>query len=672
MASRLPAPILMLTLVLSFPPTRAWGQDPAPAPVNSLAAGGLVTRAVIEPFPVRFTRGDSARVQVTLVDSVGATVTGATWRLETAGDVVTHRAAAGEPGGVIFSGAAPGEQLFRIVVNRGPGDAAVAHAVDSLMVTVTDWAVARIEIEDLGYEAYAGTTIRLRAKVITDHGTEHEHAHVAWRTDDPCFARVMPDGVITFGEATKVTVVARAEGVSAKKQISIANNPVRTIEISPRSVQTRAGDVVNFRVAVMDRRGVDLDRVALSYGVSTLDTGRATIDTAGYFVAEQPGTYIVRVSAGAVATEAVVEAGRRPPAAPVRLEGRGVIRSRPSRGLWVFTGKDGRDYAYTGTADSSGAARVYAWDVTDPGHVTLSDSVALGAGAAGDVKVNGDGSWAVVTREPAPGQRGGVTILDLTVPGHPTVMAEFGDAIAVGARGAWILSPLPYVLVADAAGGLLHVLDLSDPRQPRYAAVWELRKGAGELHGIWSDGKHAYLAHGTDGLVILDVGDEGTPASPMLVSQLAWPGAAAVAVARGGRYVYVAESVPDCATCVGGPRGGVRVIDVQKIKEPRAVARFDVPEAGASHVWVESSVLYVSALHGGLRVVDVTGELRDDLYRQGRQSGWMMTRAGADASPLPDTPEALTAMPFKGRIFVTDGHSGLWVGSHQLAARIAR
>ena len=87
-----------------------------------------------------------------------------------------------------------------------PGE---SRDVDSVTVTVADWAVSRIEIDDMEYAAYAGTTVRMRAKVITDHGTEHEHADVTWRTDDPCFARVMPDGVVTFGEPGKITVVAR-------------------------------------------------------------------------------------------------------------------------------------------------------------------------------------------------------------------------------------------------------------------------------------------------------------------------------------------------------------------------------------------------------------------------------------------------------------------------------
>jgi hypothetical protein len=39
-----------------------------------------------------------------------------------------------------------------------------------------------------------------------------------------------------------------------------------------------------------------------------------------------------------------------------------------------------------------------------------------------------------------------------------------------------------------------------------------------------------------------------------------------------------------------------------------------VPEGGAHNMWVENDVMYVGYYSGGGRVVDVSGELRGDLY----------------------------------------------------------
>ena len=43
------------------------------------------------------------------------------------------------------------------------------------------------------------------------------------------------------------------------------------------------------------------------------------------------------------------------------------------------------------------------------------------------------------------------------------------------------------------------------------------------------------------------------------------------------------------------------------------IAKFEVPEAGAHNIWVEDGILYIAYYQGGLRIVDVSGELRGDL-----------------------------------------------------------
>ena len=72
-------------------------------------------------------------------------------------------------------------------------------------------------------------------------------------------------------------------------------------------------------------------------------------------------------------------------------------------------------------------------------------------------------------------------------------------------------------------------------------------------------------------------------------------------------------------------RGIVHVVDVTDIERPRKVAYYDVPEGGAHNVWVEDDVLYMGYYSAGARAVDVSGELRGDLYRQGREIASLWT-----------------------------------------------
>ena len=73
---------------------------------------------------------------------------------------------------------------------------------------------------------------------------------------------------------------------------------------------------------------------------------------------------------------------------------------------------------------------------------------------------------------------------------------------------------------------------------------------------------------------------------------------------------------------------------------------------------VEDDILYVAYYQGGLRVVDVSGELLGDLYRQGREIGYFL--AYDPMGFVANAPFAWGPQPYKGNIFFSDHNSGLW------------
>ena len=88
------------------------------------------------------------------------------------------------------------------------------------------------------------------------------------------------------------------------------------------------------------------------------------------------------------------------------------------------------------------------------------------------------------------------------------------------------------------------------------------------------------------------------------------------------------------------------------------MARYQVPEAGTHNLWVEDDILYVGYYNGGLRVVDVSGDLRGDLYQQGREIAFFEP---ADPEGYKrNAPFVWGPQPFKGHIFLSDWNSGLW------------
>jgi hypothetical protein len=84
-----------------------------------------------------------------------------------------------------------------------------------------------------------------------------------------------------------------------------------------------------------------------------------------------------------------------------------------------------------------------------------------------------------------------------------------------------------------------------------------------------------------------------------------------------------------------------------------------VPEAGSHNIWVVDDVMYIGYYNGGARVVDVSGELRGELYDQGREIAHFWT--GDSQGFRTNLPFAWGVFPYKGLIYINDVHSGLWI-----------
>lgn len=635
-------------------------------------AGSRVTEVVFEPAEIEMVRGDSVAVTPRFLDENGEEVEDVVFRLFSfRGPISPHRDSTSNSYMLVANG--PGSADLRLGLMMREEDAndfgqPGLKVFQGLSVTIDDWPIEGVHIDPPAYRAYVGSSFRLAAHVMTDHGVEHGTAEVAWSSRNTNRAIISPAGVVRFNGTGGVELVAETEGgISESIRLDVQDNPVRQITLTPTSTETRTGDVVHFSVTVLDARGRAVDSLALSYSVFGLDSAGAVMYEDGAFVAENPGAYRVIVSGGGQAVEALVVAEARPEPSEVTLVGRGPRAEVSTSDLWVFEGQDGRDYAYTGTHAQGGGQRMFVWDVTDPENVELIDSVVVDARVVNDVKVNGDASWAVITREGASSRRNGIVVLDIRDPAHPEIIAEFTDSLTGGVHNVWINGDVLYAV--NSGRGLMSIIDMSDPYNPRYHGKWELREGETNkfLHDVWADGRYAYVSYWDDGLVILDVGagtHGGTALDPAFVSNVSYAMGNTHTAWQDGNYVFVGDELQ-------GPSGYIHVYDLSDINNPVEVARYDVPEAGAHNIWVENGLLYVAYYNGGLRIVDVTGELRGDLYRQGREVGRYLTRGAEDESISPNDPLAWGPQLFKGNVFVTDINSGLWVLKHQRAEELS-
>ena len=100
-------------------------------------------------------------------------------------------------------------------------------------------------------------------------------------------------------------------------------------------------------------------------------------------------------------------------------------------------------------------------------------------------------------------------------------------------------------------------------------------------------------------------------------------------------------------------------MDFSDPDNPTEEARYQVPEAGTHNYWVDGDTLYVAYYNAGLRVVDLSGDLRGDLYAQGREIAHFLPFD--PEGRVANAPMAWGPQPYKGLIFFSDWNSGLWV-----------
>src|SRR5881398_306403 len=490
---------------------------------------------------------------------------------------------------------------------------------------------ARIDVTPAPAKVVAGTRLTLAGVALSKHGDRRADL-VSFISSNPRVASVTADGRLHALAPGRTTIIAKAGGATVQLPVQVIANTITRLAVEPASSAVRTGDVVRLAVSAKDARGRAVPDVPVEWAVAaTGGAGVAQIDPAGAFVAETPGIYTVTGSLGGRSADAVVRVEQRRVTRGIDVLAHLPIKYRTAE-AWVHP--SGKCLYMTTIAD-----RVYAIDIADPTNPKIADSMVTDARLVNDVMTTEDGKYGVFSREGASNRKNGIV-----------------------------------------------VFDASDACHPKAVARWEAQQTeAGRyLHDIMVVDGLAYLAYWNDGLIILDVGNGmkgGSPESPQLVSQLKYDLNATYARVeqlwgtgfvrgthtawRAGRYVFVGDEVY-AARPYKGLNGGnnltfgrLHVVDVSDIEHPREVAWYEPTDGGVHNVWVVGDTLYLGNYQGGARVLDISGELKGDLLRQGREMSWILTADSTGTQP--HTPFAWGAVVRDGNIFVPDINSGLWV-----------
>lgn len=532
-------------------------------------------------------------------------------------------------------------------------------------------AIAEIKIESIPNRIYAGTPVQLKYTVIDKAGLTRDDVKVNFSSRDNNIANVSSFGVINTYQAGRVRITASAEDIENTISLNVVENPIKRIELTADGDQARTGDVFHFEAKAVDANGNVVPDAPITYsfsGISSNSSQEASglIQQDGRFVANQAGSYTITASAGVAASSKTVMIDARDVAREIEMVGQGSVSDKHTSDLWVWEGVDGRDYAVTGTWGADGKA--YFWDVTDPGSIDLIDSVQVDARTVNDVKISQDGTICVISREGASDRKNGLVIIDVKNPRDAKIISRFDENMTGGVHNVFIYENHIYAL---SGGQKYYIINIDDPTNPYAVSKFELDTPGHSIHDVWVEDGIAYSSNWSDGIQLVDVGNGiagGSPSNPVQFSSYAYPNGANHAAfpykSKTGKFYVIGgdEIFPyGLDTSEGGVNmagGYLHVIDFTDFENPEEVARFEIPYAGSHNYWIEDDILYVAFYNGGVRVVDLSGELMGDLRKQGREIAWIIPNDANGYSP--NAPFTWGAQLYKGHIFYSDWNSGLW------------
>ena len=305
------------------------------------------------------------------------------------------------------------------------------------------------------------------------------------------------------------------------------------------------------------------------------------------------------------------------------------------------------EWAYTSTWNFRVAPgnAVFIWNVSGDTPVLVDSLIIADVSTTGDVQISDDGARLVVATEFEPGS---IVIYDRTTPERPTHVSTFSSHNTMRGVHTVKLGRVDgrhYAFLSVDPGGepaRLVIVDITDPAAP----VEVLARAMGQpfIHDVFVRDGILFTALWHAGVTIWDIGGGsagGTPANPVQIATHVPVSGSIHNIwwfhdpdTQERKYLFLGEEGPG-GVGSGTASGDIHVIDISSMSEPRQVAIYSVPGAGTHNFTMdeESGVLYAAYYNGGVRALDVRGDLESctavqrsprgpcDLRLMGREAG---------------------------------------------------
>lgn len=515
---------------------------------------------------------------------------------------------------------------------------------------------------------YAGTYIPITYEVIDVMGFKRNNVNFSLKSSSDILEIDNVNNIKAISDGN-TTLEATFEGITGSINIEVLKNPVEKIKITSSSDQARTGDVIQFKAVAYNKKGQELSEIPFEYtykgkSYDKSNTASGLVSKEGKFVGDVAGDYIITASLGNISSTKAINIYDRNIKRDVLQVGTGLVNDKHTSDFWVFEGVDGRDYAVTGTWGADGTS--YFWDVTEPSNIKKIDSVQVDARTVNDVKVSEDGKICIISREGASNRKNGIIIIDVSNPYDVKIIKEYTTNLTGGVHNLFIYDNHVYAL---SAGRKYYILNIEDPTNPIEVGMFELGKEGQAIHDVWVEDGIAYSSNWRDGVYLVDVGNGvagGSPSNPVAFGNYNYASGAHhmtfpfKSKSTGKFYTVLGDEIFPKGIDVNAPNetaGFLHFVDFTDPDNPEEVARYELPGHGSHNYWIEDDVLYVAMYSGGIRIVDISGDLMGDLFKQGREIGYILP--GGKDSYIPFATMSWGAQLYKGHVFYSDWNSGL-------------
>src|SRR5438445_18072 len=501
---------------------------------------------------------------------------------------------------------------------------------------------AQVEITPSAAEVAVGGKVQLAARAIDAGGQPVPSAAIEWFVASDA-GKVDSTGLVTGGYSglVRVGAVAAIPGQQGQKiEFALVHvlpeSPAR-VDVSPAPTKLVAGTRLTLLGTAFSKHG---DRRADLISFASSNPRVASVTADGRLHALAPGRAPITAKAGPAATPVAVQVVANTVARVVIDPAASALRT----GDVVRFAVTARDQAGRPIADVPAE-----WAVAATGGAGVAQIDAAGAFVAETpgvytvtATIGGKSADALVRAEQRRVTRG------IDVLAHLPIKYRTAEV--------WV-HPSGKCLYMSTIADRVYAMDITDPTSPKI--VDSMLTDARIVNDVMTteDGKFGVFSregasNRKNGIVVFDASDACHPKAVAEYTET---------VSGGVHSSYVYQARPYKGLNGGNNLtfGRLHVIDVSDIAHPKEVAWYEPTDGGVHNVWVVGDTLYLGNYQGGARVLDISGELKGDLLRQGREMSWILTADSTGAQP--HTPFAWGAVVRDGNIFVPDINSGLWV-----------